>query len=486
MARRRRCIVGLDPIDGEKDGMSGLVLLIILTALGVGMYSLLAGSSFARPLIVLVVLEAGSYSMFTSRHAPNIAPQSDENGVRGRVMNSASPFARTADTATKGGALDALIAPRNDAGAVATGQKLDVARHFQELPVVEGSKGRDGSDSIPQLGAQLAQANSKGSVGLVFEFPAPGCPKKLPTYESVAPICTPLDKDACNRNRLCDWIKDNINKCYAKAKGTLSSPPIDPADAARLGIYYPYAKVTTERASQHVARGDHYTANGKFRKAILEYTSALKEVPDSATFTSRASAYERIGDKNRAVRDYCEALASGDDFETYKRAKARIAQLTGQQPLQVPPPSLASPSANLPADLKPAKPPLTSTIERSRRRNAIAPLAIEGETGTNYLIKLVRVDGADSMLIFVRGGETYSTKIPLGTYNIRSAAGSIWYGRKDFFGPSTRFFRLRTKDGKQPNFTFSRQGNMIHGMRFQLKKVLEGNTEEETISRDEF
>jgi hypothetical protein len=40
-------------------------------------------------------------------------------------------------------------------------------------------------------------------------------------------------------------------------------------------------------------------------------------------------------------------------------------------------------------------------------------LAIETESGTNYLIKLVKVDNEkDFILVFVKGGETYSTKVP--------------------------------------------------------------------------
>jgi hypothetical protein len=137
--------------------------------------------------------------------------------------------------------------------------------------------------------------------------------------------------------------------------------------------------------------------------------------------------------------------------------------------------------------LKPVSSPPTSTIARGRRRNAIAQLIIETESGTNYLIKLVRVDhDKDFIQIFVKGGETYSTKVPLGTYNIREAAGLIWYGLKDFFGPSTRFFRMRNKDGRQANFSFNQQGNIVHGMKLSLKKVAEGNMEEESIRRDEF
>lgn len=371
-------------------------------------------------------------------------------------------------------------------------ERVEGVEVSQNAPLIRDPAGREGDDANPLRRTQLAQASSSSPAGLVFEFPAPGCPKKLPTYESASPICKALDKEACDRNRLCTWLEDSkygLADCSPKTGSYLHPPPFDPADAARLGIDIGTLELEAILASAvpYEAKGDHYAAQGKYRKAIAEYTRALKEQPDLASaLMGRASAYERVGDKAHAVRDYCEALANSHRFERYNTAKARIALLTGQPAAASPSASAANPPVSLPSDLRPAKPPPTSAIERSRRRNAIAPLAIESETGTNYLIKLVRVDGKDTILIFVRGGETYSTKIPLGTYNIRAAAGSTWYGRKDFFGPSTRFFRLRTKDGKQVNFTFSRKGNMIHGMRFQLMKVIEGNTEEETISRDEF
>jgi hypothetical protein len=81
-------------------------------------------------------------------------------------------------------------------------------------------------------------------------------------------------------------------------------------------------------------------------------------------------------------------------------------------------------------------------------------------------------------VIFLRGGETYTTKVPLGSYYIRAGAGTTWYGRKDLFGSSTQLFRLRSKDGKQPTFSFTRDRNMIYGMKFSLKHVSEVNMEE--------
>src|SRR5262249_38796763 len=107
-------------------------------------------------------------------------------------------------------------------------------------------------------------------------------------------------------------------------------------------------------------------------------------------------------------------------------------------------------------------PPPTSTIAKSRRKNAIAPFSIETEPGANYLIKLVNVaDAKDQIMIYVKGGETYSTKVPLGGYRIRAAAGQTWYGRNDLFGPETQFFRLRGKKGSgsedSPVFNFTQQ-----------------------------
>lgn len=491
----------MDPIDGEKDVMAGLVLLIVLTALGVGMYSLITGSNFAKPLIVLVLFEAGSFSMITSRHAPNIAPQSDENGVRGRVVNSPSPLARTADSATKGEVIAPSTAPRDEAASLAKEQKLEVAGILPNAPTIQAPKGRYEIDAKTQRRVQVAQASSNKSAGLVFDFPAPGCPDKLPTYESVDAICTPLYPETCNRNNLCHWEKES-HVCNPKSGSYLPAPPIRRSPPT-IGRSYPFdfeptlplpymdeptcVEFLVTMAGSPLAKGDDYARERKFQKAIKQYTKALEEEPNElGALLGRASAYERVGDKIRAVRDYCKILVITCKRERRDAAKARIAELTGPPATASPSPLELSPPARLSSDLRPTKSPPTSTLERTRRRNAIAPLAIEGETGTNYLIKLVRIDGRDSILIFVRGGETYSTKVPLGTYNIRAAAGSIWYGRKDFFGPSTRFFRLRTKDGKQVNFSFSRQGNMIHGMRFQLMKVVDGNTEEETISRDEF
>src|SRR5262249_23760340 len=126
-----------------------------------------------------------------------------------------------------------------------------------------------------------------------------------------------------------------------------------------------------------------------------------------------------------------------------------------------------------------------------RRKNAVAPFTVQTEPGQNYLVKLIRIDDpGDQMLIYVKGGHPYSTKVPLGSYYIRCAGGEIWYGREHLFGPDTQFFRLRTKVGAVRDefqvFRFYREGSKIMGMTLSFKRVVDGNMEQEKISRGEF
>src|SRR5204863_9360044 len=89
---------------------------------------------------------------------------------------------------------------------------------------------------------------------------------------------------------------------------------------------------------------------------------------------------------------------------------------------------------------KVAPQPPTGDTQKRARKNGIAPFRIETEGGASYLIKLVSVANAkDQIVIFVRGGETYATKVPLGRYHLRAATGETWYGREDLFGPRTQY-----------------------------------------------
>jgi hypothetical protein len=328
--------------------------------------------------------------------------------------------------------------------------------------------------------------------------PAPGCPQKFPTYASAQTLCGRLDEKGCTAaERNCRWNKawgpaekPYPAKCTPKWGAHVSPPPIDPAVGSRLGLIpADYTIATTEELAQRISKADTLVFKKRFARAIAEYTAALKYSSDHLpALIGRARAYEGDGDKARAIVDYCRILVVGSNYQTYTMVVERVAQLSGLSSgaVQRPGPSAASAT-----DLKPAPSPPTSVIEKGRRRKGIAPFKIETEAGADYLLKLVSTtDENDNIIIFVRGGEIYSSKMPLGTYKIRGATGSTWYSKEAFFGPTTRFFRLQDKNGKGPEASttirFWQERNKIFGMTLILKNVVGGNMAQEPISRSEF
>ncbi len=150
------------------------------------------------------------------------------------------------------------------------------------------------------------------------------------------------------------------------------------------------------------------------------------------------------------------------------------------------------PQAAVDTTEKETKPvPPTGDLQPRRSRNAIAPFNIQTKPGSNYLVKLVNVaNSKDQIWIFVRGGEPYSTKVPVGHYALRVASGYSWYGREELFGPNTRFFRLRGKRGTSVDgpmvLEFKKGRNRIVGNSLNFESSVDGNMEQEAMTRSEF
>lgn len=112
----------------------------------------------------------------------------------------------------------------------------------------------------------------------------------------------------------------------------------------------------------------------------------------------------------------------------------------------------------------------------------IAPFRVTTSAGPdNYFIKLVDADtGSPVMTIYVDGGTTYETNVPVGTYQIRYATGQVWYGVRHLFGPVTAY--SETTD----DVTFSIQGNEAQGNDIELVPQLGGNLATKAISAAQF
>lgn len=118
-------------------------------------------------------------------------------------------------------------------------------------------------------------------------------------------------------------------------------------------------------------------------------------------------------------------------------------------------------------------------IRTSKER--IAPLEIRTSYGNDYFIKLVNASNKHAEIgMYIEGGRTFTTDVPLGTYELRYCAGSVWYGDLYNFGPGTICYEA------DKQFTFYRQANAVNGYTIELILQVGGNLETSRIDPSQF
>lgn len=125
--------------------------------------------------------------------------------------------------------------------------------------------------------------------------------------------------------------------------------------------------------------------------------------------------------------------------------------------------------------------PFSGALRRFAPGEAIAPFEIQTSAGANYLVKLEDAyRGTDVMDIFVRGGDTVQVEVPLGTYVVKYASGTTWYGYDYRFGPETDYSKAES------TFDFRNDGYQISGYTITLYRVAGGNLHTRGLSPAEF
>jgi hypothetical protein len=113
---------------------------------------------------------------------------------------------------------------------------------------------------------------------------------------------------------------------------------------------------------------------------------------------------------------------------------------------------------------------------------AIAPFKIQSQGEGNFLVKLVVASTGDPvMTIFVRGGEDVEASVPLGTYVVKYASGTHWYGYDHLFGDHHTGYSKADE-----TFNFVQDGDTIRGFSITLYAVEGGNLTTSTLSAGEF
>lgn len=146
--------------------------------------------------------------------------------------------------------------------------------------------------------------------------------------------------------------------------------------------------------------------------------------------------------------------------------------------------------ATAPTRLVPSRPiftapeqllPYNGKVIKFTQLEAIAPFEIKSSTGSHYLVKLADAySDSDVLTVFVHGGSTVQIDVPLGTYIVKYAAGTKWYGYKHLFGPETSYSKA------DKTFRFERNGYQVTGYTITLYTVLHGNLQTLAIRPEDF
>lgn len=115
-------------------------------------------------------------------------------------------------------------------------------------------------------------------------------------------------------------------------------------------------------------------------------------------------------------------------------------------------------------------------------KTRIAPLQIVSPPQSgDYLIKLQAPKRKTPELMFyVRGGQTVTVDVPLGTFELRYANGSQWQSQNCLFGMQTALSKARE------TFRFAAVGNQVSGYTVELIRQINGNLHTQKIDASEW
>ena len=114
-------------------------------------------------------------------------------------------------------------------------------------------------------------------------------------------------------------------------------------------------------------------------------------------------------------------------------------------------------------------------------RPRVAPFEIKSSGNAYYLVKLEETrSGSEVLTVFVHGGRTVSIDVPLGTYVVKYACGTTWYGYQHLFGPETACAKADRR------FTFEQTGDQVSGYTITLYTVSGGNLSTSRIPMSQF
>lgn len=114
--------------------------------------------------------------------------------------------------------------------------------------------------------------------------------------------------------------------------------------------------------------------------------------------------------------------------------------------------------------------PLNGSIAWYHSQPAVAPLTITVAPGAHYLVKIEDAgSGVPVLAVFIQSGQTVQTKVPLGSFRLKYAMGTTWYGEQYLFGPDTNYHKA------ERTLPFAQTATGYSGHIIQLIRQVSGN-----------
>lgn len=138
------------------------------------------------------------------------------------------------------------------------------------------------------------------------------------------------------------------------------------------------------------------------------------------------------------------------------------------------------PDLDEPQQLTPLPYPENGTVLADSGLSRVAPLEIKTAEGLAYYVKLCDMSGNEVLGFFVGPNASVEVSAPLGTYELRYACGTAWYGTTPKFGESTQYYKADSL------FDFTDDGTYYNGHTVTLYAVPGGNLNTEAIDPEDF
>jgi hypothetical protein len=136
----------------------------------------------------------------------------------------------------------------------------------------------------------------------------------------------------------------------------------------------------------------------------------------------------------------------------------------------------------LPKSLDSVSLPVNGAVKDYSSKARVAPLVIvTSGKKVHYLVKLSDWETDDIVLtIFIRSGHTIETKVPLGSFRLKYAAGENWLGYDELFGQDTIYKKADKR------FNFVQKGNSVSGYKVELILQQGGNLPTDRIPKSQW